>query len=145
MYLTDPIADMLTRIRNANAVMHEKVDIPHSTLKDKIAEILKEEGYIANYKVVTDGNKKSIRVYLKYDGKDRIIKGIKRISKPGRRVYSSVEDMPRVLSGLGIAIVSTSKGIVTDRVARRENVGGEVLAFVWSLKLRRCLVNVKSR
>ncbi|MDU1911713.1 30S ribosomal protein S8 [Fusobacterium sp.] len=131
MYLTDPIADMLTRIRNANAVMHEKVDIPHSTLKDKIAEILKEEGYIANYKVVTDGNKKNIRVYLKYDGKDRIIKGIKRISKPGRRVYSSVEDMPRVLSGLGIAIVSTSKGIVTDRVARRENVGGEVLAFVW--------------
>ena len=131
MYLTDPIADMLTRIRNANAVMHEKVDIPHSTLKDKIAEILKEEGYIANYKVVTDGNKKSIRVYLKYDGKDRIIKGIKRISKPGRRVYSSVEYMPRVLSGLGIAIVSTSKGIVTDRVARRENVGGEILAFVW--------------
>ena len=131
MYLTDPIADMLTRIRNANAVMHEKVDIPHSTLKDKIAEILKEEGYIANYKVVTDGNKKSIRVYLKYDGKVRIIKGIKRISIPGRRVYSSVEDMPRVLSGLGIAIVSTSKGIVTDRVARRENVGGEVLAFVW--------------
>ena len=131
MYLTDPIADMITRIRNANAVMHEKEDIPHSTLKDKIAEILKEEGYIANYKVVTDGNKKSIRVYLKYDGKDRIIKGIKRISKPGRRVYSSVEDMPRVLSGLGIAIVSTSKGIVTDRVARRENVGGEILAFVW--------------
>lgn len=131
MYLTDPIADMLTRIRNANAVMHEKVDIPHSTLKDKIAEILKEEGYIANYKVVTDGNKKRIRAYLKYDGKDRIIKGIKRISKPGRRVYSSVEDMPRVLSGLGIAIVSTSKGIVTDRVARRENVGGEILAFVW--------------
>ena len=131
MHITDPIADMLTRIRNANAVMHEKVDIPHSTLKDKIAEILKEEGYIANYKVVTDGNKKSIRVYLKYDGKDRIIKGIKRISKPGRRVYSSVEEMPRVLSGLGIAIVSTSKGIVTDRVARRENVGGEILAFVW--------------
>ena len=131
MYLTDPIADMLTRIRNANAVMHEKVDIPHSTLKDKIAEILKEEGYIANYKVVTEKKKKSIRVYLKYDGKDRIIKGIKRISKPGRRVYSSVEDMPRVLSGLGIAIVSTSKGIVTDRVARRENVGGEILAFVW--------------
>lgn len=131
MYLTDPIADMLTRIRNANAVMHEKVDVPHSTLKERLAEILKEEGYIANYKVVTDGNKKSIRVYLKYDGKDRVIKGIKRISKPGRRVYSSVEDMPRVLSGLGIAIVSTSKGIVTDRVARRENVGGEILAFVW--------------
>ena len=131
MYLTDPIADMLTRIRNANAVMHEKVDVPHSTLKERLSEILKEEGYIANYKVVTDGNKKCIRVYLKYDGKDRVIKGIKRISKPGRRVYSSVEDMPRVLSGLGIAIVSTSKGIVTDRVARRENVGGEILAFVW--------------
>ena len=131
MYLTDPIADMLTRIRNANAVMHEKVDVPHSTLKERLSEILKEEGYIANYKVVTDGNKKSIRVYLKYGGKDRVIKGIKRISKPGRRVYSSVEDMPRVLSGLGIAIVSTSKGIVTDRVARRENVGGEILAFVW--------------
>ena len=131
MYLTDPIADMLTRIRNANAVMHEKVDVPHSNLKDRLAEILKEEGYIANYEVVTDGNKKNIRVYLKYDGKERVIKGIKRISKPGRRVYSSVEDMPRVLSGLGIAIVSTSKGIVTDRVARRENVGGEILAFVW--------------
>ena len=131
MYLTDPIADMLTRIRNANAAMHEKVDVPHSNLKDRLAEILKEEGYIANYKVVTDGNKKNIRVYLKYDGKERVIKGIKRISKPGRRVYSSVEDMPRVLSGLGIAIVSTSKGIVTDRVARRENVGGEILAFVW--------------
>ena len=131
MYLTDPIADMLTRIRNANAVMHEKVDVPHSNLKDRLAEIQKEEGYIANYKVVTDGNKKNIRVYLKYDGKERVIKGIKRISKPGRRVYSSVEDMPRVLSGLGIAIVSTSKGIVTDRVARRENVGGEILAFVW--------------
>ena len=131
MYLTDPIADMLTRITNANAVMHEKVDVPHSNLKDRLAEILKEEGYIANYKVVTDGNKKNLRVYLKYDGKERVIKGIKRISKPGRRVYSSVEDMPRVLSGLGIAIVSTSKGIVTDRVARRENVGGEILAFVW--------------
>ena len=131
MYLTDPIADMLTRIRNANAVMHEKVDVPHSNLKDRLAEILKEEGYIANYKVVTDGNKKNIRVYLKYDGKERVIKGIKRISKPGRRVYSSVEDMPRVLSGLGIAIVSTSKGIVNDRLARRENVGGEILAFVW--------------
>ena len=131
MYLTDPIADMLTRIRNANAVMHEKVDVPHSNLKDRLAEILKEEGYIANYKVVTDGNKKNIRVYLKYDGKERVIKGIKRISKPGRRVYSSVEETPRVLSGLGIAIVSTSKGIVTDRVARRENVGGEILAFVW--------------
>ncbi|MGL6115453.1 30S ribosomal protein S8 [Cetobacterium sp. SF1] len=131
MFLTDPIADMLTRVRNANAVMHEKVDVPHSNLKEKIAEILKEEGYIANFKVVTDGNKKNIRIYLKYEGKERVIKGIKRISKPGRRVYASVEDMPRVLSGLGIAIVSTSRGIVTDRTARRENVGGEILAFVW--------------
>lgn len=131
MFLTDPIADMLTRIRNANAVMHEKVDMPHSNLKEKLAEILKEEGYISNFKVVTDGNKKNIRVYLKYVGKERVIKGIKRISTPGRRVYSSVEDMPRVLSGLGIAIVSTSKGIVTDRVARKENIGGEILAFVW--------------
>ncbi|MCJ8341776.1 MAG: 30S ribosomal protein S8 [Cetobacterium sp.] len=131
MFLTDPIADMLTRVRNANAVMHEKVDVPHSNLKEKIAEILKEEGYIANFKVVTDGNKKNIRIYLKYEGKERVIKGIKRISKPGRRVYASVEDMPRVLSGLGIAIVSTSKGVVTDRTARRENMGGEILAFVW--------------
>ncbi|MGL4402736.1 MAG: 30S ribosomal protein S8 [Fusobacteriaceae bacterium] len=131
MFLTDPIADMLTRIRNANAVMHEKVDMPHSNLKERLAEILKEEGFISNFKVITDGNKKNIRVYLKYVGKDRVIKGIKRISTPGRRVYSSVEDMPRVLSGLGIAIVSTSKGIITDKVARRENMGGEILAFVW--------------
>ena len=132
MYLTDPIADMLTRVRNANAVMHEKVDIPHSKMKERSAEILKEQGYISNFKIVTDeGNKKSIRVYLKYAGKERVIKGLKRISKPGRRVYSSVEDMPRVLSGLGIAIVSTSKGVITDKVARAEKVGGEVLAFVW--------------
>ena len=132
MYLTDPIADMLTRVRNANAVMHEKVDIPDSKMKEGIAEILKEQGYISNFKIVTDeGNKKSIRVYLKYAGKERVIKGLKRISKPGRRVYSSVEDMPRVLSGLGIAIVSTSKGVITDKVARAEKVGGEVLAFVW--------------
>lgn len=131
MYLTDPIADMLTRIRNANSATHEKVDIPFSKIKEKIAEILKEEGFISNYKVITDGNNKNIRVYLKYAGRDKVIKGIKRISKPGRRVYSSVEDMPRVLSGLGVAIVSTSIGVVTDKVARRENMGGEVLAFVW--------------
>ncbi|MBS5037566.1 MAG: 30S ribosomal protein S8 [Fusobacterium sp.] len=131
MFLTDPIADMLTRIRNANAVMHEKVDVPYSNLKLTIAKILKDEGYIANYKVITDGNVKNIRVYLKYAGKERVIKGLKRISKPGRRVYAPVDELPRVLSGLGIAIVSTSKGIVTDRVARQENVGGEILAFVW--------------
>ncbi len=131
MFLTDPIADMLTRIRNANAVMHEKVDVPHSNLKLTLAKLLKEEGYIANYKVITDENIKNIRIYLKYDGKDKVIKGLKRISKPGRRVYAQVDEIPRVLSGLGIAIVSTSKGIVTDRVARKENVGGEILAFVW--------------
>ena len=131
MYLTDPIADMLTRVRNANAVMHEKVDVPHSKMKERIAEILKEQGYISNFKIVTEENNKNIRIYLKYVGKERVIKGIKRISKPGRRVYSSVEDMPRVLSGLGIAIVSTSKGIITDKVARAEKVGGEILAFVW--------------
>ena len=131
MYLTDPIADMLTRVRNANAVMHEKVDVPHSKMKERIAEILKEQGYISNFKIVTEENNKNIRIYLKYVGKERVIKGIKRISKPGRRVYSSVEDMPRVLSGLGIAIVSTSRGIITDKVARAEKVGGEILAFVW--------------
>ena len=131
MYLTDPIADMLTRIRNANAVMHEKVDVPHSILKERLSEILKEEGYIANYKVVTDGNKKSIRVYLKYDGKDRVIKGIKRISKPGRRVYTSVESLPKVLGGLGIAIVSTPNGVITDKECRKHSVGGEVLCYVW--------------
>ena len=131
MYLTDPIADMLTRIRNANAVMHEKVDVPHSTLKERLSEILKEEGYIANYKVVTDGNKKSIRVYLKYDGKDRVIKGIKRISKPGLRVYAKSSELPKVLNGLGVAIISTSNGIMTDREARQQKLGGEVIAFVW--------------
>jgi len=131
MYLTDPIADMLTRVRNANSAMHEKVDVPFSKMKEAIAGTLKEEGYILNYKVITDGNKKNIRIYLKYDGKERVIKGLKRISKPGRRVYSSVEDMPRVLSGLGIAIVSTPKGVITDRTCRAEKVGGEVLCFVW--------------
>jgi small subunit ribosomal protein S8 len=131
MYLTDPIADMLTRIRNANSAMHDKVDVPFSKMKEAIANTLKEEGYILNYKIITDGNKKNIRIYLKYDGKERVIKGLKRISKPGRRVYSSVEDMPRVLSGLGIAIVSTPKGVITDRICRNENVGGEVLCFVW--------------
>jgi small subunit ribosomal protein S8 len=111
--------------------MHDKVDIPHSKMKVALAAVLKEEGYISNYKVITDGDKKNIRVYLKYVGKEKVIKGIKRISKPGRRVYSSAEDMPRVLSGLGIAVVSTSNGLVTDRVARKTNIGGEVLCYVW--------------
>jgi len=131
MHLTDPIADMLTRVRNANSAMHDKVDIPFSKMKEAIAKVLKEEGYISNYKLITDGNKQNIRVYLKYAGNERVIKGIKSISKPGRRVYSSVEDMPRVLSGLGIAVVSTPKGIITDKTCRKENVGGEVLCFVW--------------
>ena len=123
MYLTDPIADMLTRVRNANSAMHEKVDVPYSKMKEAVANTLKEEGFILNYKVITDGNKKNIRIYLKYDGKERVIKGLKRISKPGRRVYSSVEDMPRVLSGLGIAIVSTPKGVITDKTCKSQKVG----------------------
>ena len=132
MYLTDPIADMLTRVRNANAVMHEKVDIPHSKMKERIAEILKEQGYISNFKIVTDEeNKKNIRVYLKYAGKERVIKGLKRISKPGRRVYTSVESLPKVLGGLGIAIVSTPQGVITDKECRKHSVGGEVLCYVW--------------
>lgn len=131
MFLTDPIADMLTRIRNANSVKHEKVDVPFSKEKEAISNILKEEGYILNYKIIQDGNKKNIRVYLKYDEGSQVIKGIKRISKPGRRVYSGASEMPRVLSGLGIAIVSTPKGIVTDKFCRINKVGGEVLCYVW--------------
>lgn len=132
MHLTDPIADMLTRIRNANSVSHEKVDIPFSNEKEAIAKILKDEGYILNFKQIITGNNKNLRVYLKYvNGREKAIKGLKRISKPGRRVYSGVEDIPRVLGGLGIAIVSTPKGIVTDKTARTENVGGEVLCYIW--------------
>ncbi|TDT70665.1 SSU ribosomal protein S8P [Hypnocyclicus thermotrophus] len=131
MFLTDPIADMLTRIRNANAASHERVDIPHSKEKEAIASLLKEEGYILNYKVIQDGNRKNIRVYLKYVDGQKVIKGLKRISKPGRRVYSGASEMPRVLSGLGVAVVSTPKGIVTDKFCRENNVGGEVLCYVW--------------
>lgn len=131
MNLTDPIADMLTRIRNANSASHEKVDIPYSKIKEQLANIIKEEGYILNYKVISEGNKKSIRVYLKYTGKERVIKGLKRISKPGRRVYTSVEDMPRVLGGLGVAIVSTSKGVITDRECRKQKAGGEIICYIW--------------
>ncbi|MBZ4683766.1 MAG: small subunit ribosomal protein [Fusobacteriaceae bacterium] len=131
MFLTDPIADMLTRIRNANAASHERVDIPHSKEKEAIANLLKEEGYILNYKVIQDGNKKNIRVYLKYVDGQKVIKGLKRISKPGRRVYSGATEMPRVLSGLGVAVVSTPKGIVTDKFCRENNIGGEVLCYIW--------------
>ena len=132
MQITDPIADMLTRIRNANSAKHESVDIPASNMKKAIAEILLEEGYIKNYEVVEDDKQGMIHVELKYGpGKTRIIQGLRRVSKPGLRVYAAKEDMPRVMRGLGIAIVSTSKGVMTDKKARKENVGGEVLAFVW--------------
>ena len=123
---------MLTRIRNANDAKHDTVDIPASNLKKSIAQILLEEGYIKNYQIVEDGKQGIIRVALKYAaGKQKVIHGLRRVSKPGLRIYSNCEDMPRVMNGLGIAIVSTSKGVMTDKKARQNNVGGEVLAFVW--------------
>jgi small subunit ribosomal protein S8 len=132
MQISDVIADMLTRIRNANDAKHESVDIPASNLKKSIAEILLEEGYIKNFQIVEDGKQGIIRVTLKYTaGKQKVIRGLKRVSKPGLRIYSNCEDMPKVMNGLGIAIVSTSKGVMTDKKARTLNVGGEVLAFVW--------------
>ena len=132
MHITDPIADMLTRIRNANSAKHETVDIPASNMKKAIAQILLDEGYIASYKVIEDEKQGVIRVTLQYgENKSQVITGLRRVSKPGLRIYSNVEDMPKVMKGLGIAIVSTSKGIMTDREARKQNVGGEVLAFVW--------------
>ena len=132
MTTNDPIADMLTRIRNANTAKHDTVDIPSSKMKLAIADILVDEGYVAKYDLVDNGNFKDIRITLKYgkDKNEKIIAGIKRISKPGLRVYAGKEDMPKVLGGLGIAIVSTNKGVMTDRKARELNVGGEVLAFV---------------
>ena len=132
MQISDVIADMLTRIRNANNAKHETVDIPASNLKKSIAEILLEEGYIKNFQIVEDGKQGIIRVTLKYAaGKQKVIHGLKRVSKPGLRIYSNCEDMPKVMDGLGIAIVSTSKGVMTDKKARQANVGGEILAFVW--------------
>ena len=133
MAMSDPIADMLTRIRNANTAKHDTVDIPASKIKLAIAEILLNEGYIKKYEVIEDGNFKTIQVTLKYgqDKNEKIITGIKRISKPGLRVYAGKDELPRVLGGLGIAIISTNKGIVTDKEARKLQVGGEVLAFVW--------------
>ena len=132
MQISDVIADMLTRIRNANDAKHETVDVPASKMKKAIAEILLNEGYIKSYNVVDDGKQGIIRIALKYaPGKQKVIHGLRRVSKPGLRIYASCEEMPRVLGGLGIAIVSTSKGIMTDKKARQENVGGEVLAFVW--------------
>ena len=132
MQISDVIADMLTRIRNANDAKHESVDIPASNLKKSIAQILLEEGYIKNYQIVEDGKQGIIRVTLKYAaGKQKVLHGLKRVSKPGLRIYSNCEDMPRVMNGLGIAIISTSKGVMTDKKARQANVGGEILAFVW--------------
>lgn len=132
MVMTDPIADMLTRIRNASSVKHESVDIPRSKLKEELARILKGEGFIREYKVIEDDKQGTIRVYLKYDsGKGQVIRGIKRISKPGLRVYANKDEVPRVLGGLGVAILSTSQGIMTDRVARKAGIGGEVICYVW--------------
>ena len=132
MHITDPIADMLTRIRNANSAKHDTVDIPASNMKKSIAQILVDEGYIKGYKVIEDGKQGVIRVTLKYgEGKTRTIEGLRRVSKPGLRIYASCKDIPKVRNGLGIAIISTSKGLMTDKKARKENIGGEVLAFVW--------------
>ena len=133
MTMSDPIADMLTRIRNANTAKHDTVDIPSSKMKNAIAEILFNEGYIAKYEIIEDGNFKTIRVTLKYgaDKNEKIITGIKRISKPGLRIYVGKDELPRVLGGLGIAILSTNQGVITDKEARKLQVGGEVLAFVW--------------
>ncbi|MBO7296841.1 MAG: 30S ribosomal protein S8 [Clostridia bacterium] len=131
MQISDVIADMLTRIRNANNAKHESVDVPASNLKKSIADILVEEGYIKGYQVIEYGKQGVIRITLKYIGKQKVIQGLRRVSKPGLRIYASCEDMPKVMNGLGVAIVSTSKGIMTDKKARSLNVGGEVLAFVW--------------
>ena len=131
MQISDVIADMLTRIRNANSARHETVDVPASNMKKAIADILLEEGYIKSYQVIEDGKQGIIKITLKYIGKKQVIQGLRRVSKPGLRIYSGCEDMPKVMNGLGIAIVSTNKGIMTDKKARKENVGGEILAFVW--------------
>ena len=132
MQITDPVADMLTRIRNANTAKHESVDVPASNLKKAIAKILLDEGYIKSYEVVEDGTQGVIRIQLKYlAGKEKVISGLRRVSKPGLRVYAGADELPRVLKGLGIAIISTSTGVMTDKAARANHVGGEVLAFVW--------------
>ena len=132
MQISDVIADMLTRIRNANNAKHETVDVPASNLKKSIAQILLDEGYIKAFQLVEDGKQGIIRITLKYAvGKQKVIHGLRRVSKPGLRIYSNCEDMPKVMNGLGIAIISTSKGVMTDKKARLANVGGEVLAFVW--------------
>ena len=133
MHITDPIADMLTRIRNANSAKHDTVDVPASNMKKSIAQILLDEGYIKNYQLIDDGTQGIIRITLKYNqpNKEKVITGLRRVSKPGLRMYAGADELPRVIKGLGIAIVSTSKGVMTDKAARAAHVGGEVLAFVW--------------
>ena len=132
MHITDPIADMLTRIRNASNAKHDTVDVPASNMKKAIAQILLEEGYIKNFQLIDDGTQGVIRITLKYNaGKEKVISGLRRVSKPGLRVYAGADELPRVLRGLGTAIVSTSKGVMTDKKAREAHVGGEVLAFIW--------------
>ena len=132
MQITDPVADMLTRIRNAGSAKHDTVDIPASKMKKAIAQILLDEGYIKGYQIVEDGTQGTIRITLKYlPGKEKAITGLRRVSKPGLRVYAGADELPRVLKGLGIAMISTSKGIMTDKQARAQHIGGEVLAFVW--------------
>ncbi len=132
MVMTDPIADMLTRIRNANTVRHEQVELPGSRVKRQIAEILKREGFIKNVEYIDDNKQGVLRLFLKYGGnRERVISGLKRISKPGLRVYAKADEVPKVLGGLGMAIVSTSKGIITDKEARKQHVGGEVIAYIW--------------
>jgi small subunit ribosomal protein S8 len=131
MHITDPIADMLTRIRNACAAKHSSVEIPASNMKKAIAKILHEEGYIRNYQIINNGLQGIIKISLKYAGGEKVISGLRRVSKPGLRVYAGADELPYVLRGLGIAIVSTSKGVMTDKKARAQHVGGEVLAFVW--------------
>lgn len=132
MQITDSIADLLTRIRNANTAKHDTVDVPASNMKKAIVQILMDEGYVKGFQVIDDGKQGIIRITLKYgENKTPIISGLRRVSKPGLRMYTSCEDMPKVMKGLGIAVVSTSKGVMTDRKARQENVGGEVLAFIW--------------
>ena len=131
MHITDPIADMLTRIRNANTAKHPTVDVPASNMKKAIAQILLDEGYIKNFQLIDDGTQGVIRITLKYNGSEKVISGLRRVSKPGLRVYAGADELPRVLRGLGIAIISTSKGVRTDKAARAQHIGGEVLAFVW--------------
>ncbi|HLQ95756.1 MAG TPA: 30S ribosomal protein S8 [Pseudogracilibacillus sp.] len=132
MVMTDPVADMLTRVRNANVARHEKLELPASKLKAEIADILKREGYVRDYEVKEDSKQGVIRIYMKYGAKEeRVITGLKRISKPGKRVYAKADEVPRVLNGLGIAVVSTSNGVLSDKEARTQAVGGEVLAYIW--------------